>query len=333
MGAVTNGGKRRASKKQARPAKKAAPKRPRVAKSTTPAAPAPTVVQTKEPVTPPSPEQATTQPAPITQGGEKVIQPAGRKISWKSLSNALGNVVVVLAGFALVLLVVVLFAELRTANARADYLATLTEETAQRYLMSIGLPPNSGSAMQSTTEAPPTGITAAVPAQGTSDQAVLAEPTPYPVSIAGGDFFALGVEDLGDGWSRLREAGNRDYCAWSTQWKLELSSGIAAQFPHCWELRLTGTGSVVFTARPDEIGYATSDTLGTGLAFWPSGNNGEYRVRHDNGDWTTWIPLTTGPEGVNFALTSAEVTIEFRLDDGYMAMPLGEIRNNVLPAN
>lgn len=151
-------------------------------------------------------------------------------------------------------------------------------------------------------------------------------------TVAGGDFFALGVEDLNGGWMRIREAGNRDYCAWSNQFKMEVSSGVAVQVPHCLEFRVTGTGSVLFTFRPDREGYATSDTLNSGLAWWPAGNNGSYRVRHGNGSWTSWIPLTTGPEGVNFPLNGGQVSIEFRLENGFVTMPLGEIRNNVQPA-
>lgn len=146
-----------------------------------------------------------------------------------------------------------------------------------------------------------------------------------PPAVAGADFFAIGVEDLPGGWTRLREATNRSYCAWSSQWKLELQGDLQAQWPHCVELRIAGTGTVTFTVKPDTIGYATSDTLGTGLAWWPSGN-GEYRV-----DAGKWVELTMGPEGVNFPLAGGTRTIEFRLDDGYAAVPLGEIRNNVLP--
>lgn len=152
----------------------------------------------------------------------------------------------------------------------------------------------------------------------------------FEMTVAGGDFFAIGVEDLSGGWMRIREAGNRDYCAWSNTFKMEISSGVAAQIPHCLEWRLTGTGSVKLTFKPDSTGYDTSDTLKTGLAFWPSGNNGSYRVTR-NGVTTAWIPLTTGPEGVNFPKNGGEVTIEFKLENGFVTMPLGEIRNNVQP--
>ncbi|MFZ2024712.1 MAG: hypothetical protein WAV51_00290 [Microgenomates group bacterium] len=152
----------------------------------------------------------------------------------------------------------------------------------------------------------------------------------FEPSIAGGDFLAIRVDTLDDGWQRIVTAGNRDNCAWSNQFKLEMSTGVDAQVPHCWELRMTGTGTVKFEVKPDDIGYATSDTLSTGLAFWPSGTNGSYRVTRD-GVSTDWIPLTTGPEGVNFPKDSTAIIIEFKLDNGYMAMPLGEIRNNVLP--
>jgi len=147
---------------------------------------------------------------------------------------------------------------------------------------------------------------------------------------AGADFFALGVEDLGSGWLRLREAGNRDYCAWSNIFKLEVSPDVAVQIPHCLEWRMTGTGYLSVTFKPDPIGYSTSDTLGTGLAWWPSGNNGDYRVSR-GGQSIEWVPLSTGPEGVNFPINGGEVTIQFRLTNGYVQMPLGEVRNNVLP--
>lgn len=150
------------------------------------------------------------------------------------------------------------------------------------------------------------------------------------MTVAGADFFALGVEDLSGGWMRIREAGNRDYCAWSNTFKLEVSSGVAVQIPHCLEWRMTGTGNVKVTFKPDSEGYGTSDTLGTGLAWWPSGNNGSYRVTRDT-NTTDWIPLTTGPEGVNFPKSGGEVTIEFKLENGFVTMPLGEIRNNVQP--
>jgi len=154
----------------------------------------------------------------------------------------------------------------------------------------------------------------------------------FEPSIAGGDFLAIAVDDLGDGWQRIVTAGNRDNCAWSNQFRFDMSAGIAAQVPHCWELRMIGTGTVKFEVKPDEVGYDTSDTLQTGLAFWPSGNNGQYRVSRDSGQsWTEWIELTTGPEGVDFPKNSSAIIIEFKLDNGYMAMPLGEIRNNVLP--
>lgn len=153
-----------------------------------------------------------------------------------------------------------------------------------------------------------------------------------PVTIAGGDFLAIAVDDLGDGWMRIRTAGNRDNCSWSNQFRFTMTGTIQAQVPHCWEMRMTGTGTATFEVKPDEIGYDTSDTLGTGLAFWPSGNNGQYRVSHDNGTtWTDLITLTTGPEGVNFPKNGSAVLIEFKLENGYMAMPLGEIRNNVQP--
>lgn len=161
----------------------------------------------------------------------------------------------------------------------------------------------------------------------------------FELTIAGADFFALGVaaansnvnnEGLSGDWKRVTEAGNRDYCAWSNQFKLEISSGVSAQIPHCLEWRLTGTGAARVTFKPDPIGYDTSDTQKTGLAWWPSGNNGQYRVIR--GDKTSdWIPLTTGPEGVNFAKNGGEVTIEFRLENGFAIFPLGEIRNNVQP--
>lgn len=161
-------------------------------------------------------------------------------------------------------------------------------------------------------------------------QATVAPVNGQPMTVAGGDFFARGVEDLGNGWMRIREAGNRDLCAWSTQFKLEYKGGIAAQVPHCLEFRFTGNGSVVFTAKPDTAGYDTSDTLKTGLAFWPSGNNGSYRVMRA-GKWTEWVALSTGPEGVKFAKDGGEVTIEFRLENGFVTMPAGETRNNVQP--
>lgn len=160
------------------------------------------------------------------------------------------------------------------------------------------------------------------------------------VTVAGRDFFAIGVADensdvnyegLDGGWMRITEAGNLDFCAWASKFKLEISSGVSAQIPHCLEWRLAGTGDVRVTFLPDSIGYHTSDTLGTGLAWWPSGHNGEYRVFR-NGDMVTdFVPLTTGPEGVNFPRDGGEVTIEFRISDGYVQMPLGEIRNNVMP--
>jgi hypothetical protein len=152
----------------------------------------------------------------------------------------------------------------------------------------------------------------------------------YEPSIAGGDFLAIAVDDLGNGWMRIRTAGNRDNCSWSNQFRFTVTGTIQAQVPHCWELRMTGTGTVKFEVQPDMIGYDTSNILGTGLAFWPSGNNGSYRVTR-SGVTTDWIPLTTGPEGVNFPKNSSAITIEFKLENGYMAMPLGEIRNNVLP--
>lgn len=152
----------------------------------------------------------------------------------------------------------------------------------------------------------------------------------YEPSIAGGDFLAIAVDDLGNGWMRIRTAGNRDNCAWSNQFRFTMTGTIQAQVPHCWELRMTGTGTVKFEVMPDMTGYDTSNILGTGLAFWPSGNNGSYRVTR-SGVTTDWIALTTGPEGVNFPKDSAAIIIEFKLADGYMAMPLGEIRNNVLP--
>jgi hypothetical protein len=171
-------------------------------------------------------------------------------------------------------------------------------------------------------------------AGGTLPTAVSGGATPtYEPSIAGGDFLAIAVDDLGNnGWMRIRTAGNRDNCAWSNQFRLTLPSTVQAQVPHCWEMRMTGTGTVRFEVMPDMTGYDTSNTLGTGLAFWPSGNNGQYRVSRDGGQtWTDWIQLTTGPEGVNFPKNSAAIMIEFTLENGYMAMPLGEIRNNVLP--
>lgn len=178
--------------------------------------------------------------------------------------------------------------------------------------------------------ASPTGIpTTVVP---TTDVATAATPT-YEPSIAGGDFLAIAVDDLGDGWMRIRTAGNRDNCAWSNQFKFEMTGNIQAQVPHCWEMRLVGTGTVRFEVKADTTGYATSDTLGTGLAFWPSGFHGQYRVSRDaEKTWTAWVELTTGPEGINFPNdTTNSIIIEFKLNDGYMAMPLGEIRNNVLP--
>lgn len=180
------------------------------------------------------------------------------------------------------------------------------------------------------TQAPATAVPTTVQPTKTLAPTANAGDRDFDMTVAGADFFALGVEDLGGNWMRIREAGNRDYCAWSNQFKLEISSGVAAQIPHCLEWRLTGTGNVKVTFRPDEIGYDTSDTLGTGLAWWPSGNNGSYRVTRD-GETTTWIPLTTGPEGVNFPKSGGEVTIEFKLTNGFVTMPLGEIRNNVQP--
>jgi hypothetical protein len=177
-------------------------------------------------------------------------------------------------------------------------------------------------------------------ASGGSGPTGAGEERDLPMTIAGADFFALGVADEHDinnegltaGWLRITEAGNRDYCAWSNQFKLEVSSGVMIQIPHCLEWRMTGSGNVKVTFKPDNTrgGYDTSDTLGTGLAWWPAGANGSYRVTR-NGSTTEWIPLTTGPEGVNFPKNGSEVTIEFSLENAFVTMPLGEIRNNVLP--
>jgi len=188
--------------------------------------------------------------------------------------------------------------------------------------------PNPGVA----TTAPTNTGTGNVPPVASTPAGVEIATATYEPSIAGGDFLAIAVDDLGDGWMRIRTAGNRDNCAWSNQFRFTMTGTIQAQVPHCWEMRMTGTGTIRFEVKPDEIGYNTSDTLGTGLAFWPSGNNGQYRVSRDNGTtWTDWVTLTTGPEGVNFPKNGSAVIIEFKLENGYMAMPLGEIRNNVLP--
>lgn len=196
-------------------------------------------------------------------------------------------------------------------------------------MTACGVVPNTAPVTNPTATLAETEVVAteATEAPKTEDEAPTAT---FEPSIAGGDFLAITVDDLGDGWLRIRTAGNKDNCAWSNQFKLTLTGDVQAQVPHCWELRLTGSGMVKFEVKPDKTGYDTSDTLKTGLAFWPSGNNGTYRVTR-NGKTTDWIPLSTGPEGVNFPKDSKTIVIEFKLDNGYMAMPLGEIRNNVLP--
>ncbi len=150
-------------------------------------------------------------------------------------------------------------------------------------------------------------------------------------SLAGGDFFARGVDEVGDGWARLTEAGNREPCSWSFQFQLEQEGNLEFQFPHCVELRAVGSGIFTFTVKADTAGYATSDTLDTGLAWWPSGANGDYRVTRGISTTTTWVPLTTGPEGIDFPEDGGKIVIEVKLKNGYLAAPLGEIRNKVQP--
>lgn len=180
----------------------------------------------------------------------------------------------------------------------------------------------------------PTNIPTATPAP-TNTATPTATIAPYSGTVvAGADYFAEGVEDLPDGWSRLQEATNKNYCAWSAQWKLELIGDIKAQWPHCMELRLIGTGTAKFTVKPDSVGYATSDTTGFGLAWWPSGV-GEYSVLLDpaTNEWTGWQALSTGPEGVDFPLKGGERRMEFKLNNGFVTIPLGEVRkgtDNVL---
>ena len=53
------------------------------------------------------------------------------------------------------------------------------------------------------------------------------------VTIAGGDFLAIAVDDMGNGWMRIRTAGNRDNCAWSNQFMLTMPATVQAQVPHC----------------------------------------------------------------------------------------------------
>lgn len=172
----------------------------------------------------------------------------------------------------------------------------------------------------------PAGTTPAAPTANP------AGPTPTMApSTAGGDFLAIAVDDLGGGWMRIRTAGNRDNCAWSNQFKLTLTGSVTAQVPHCWEIRATGTGTMTFTVKPDATGYTTSDTLNTGLAWWPAGNNGTYTVTRNGVVTASQIPLTTGPEGVTFPLNGGEVTITVTLNNGFLTMPLGEIMNNVQP--
>lgn len=161
---------------------------------------------------------------------------------------------------------------------------------------------------------------------------------PDDYKIAGADFFAIAVESLENGWMRLREATNSnppyhpEYASWAFQFQLAKSDTVFVQFDKAINLNMVGTGDVTFKVVPDEIGYSTSDILGTGLAWWPAGNNGQYRVSFDKGQtWSEWTELSTGPEGIDFPNDGTEVWIQFELSDGFVNMPLGEIRNNVLP--
>ena len=155
------------------------------------------------------------------------------------------------------------------------------------------------------------------------------EDTPT-ASYAGGEaVFAVEVEEFDDGWSRIIKAANGEGCAWAFQYKLELGEGLVAVMHQCIELRVSGEGSFTFEVKPDDAGYGDADTAGdAGLAWWPSGTGGRYRV--DDGEWTE---LTTVSAGIDFPSDGEALTIEVELDEGgYITIPLGEIRENIQPA-
>ncbi|RJR16008.1 hypothetical protein C4579_01085 [Candidatus Microgenomates bacterium] len=155
-----------------------------------------------------------------------------------------------------------------------------------------------------------------------------------PDDVIIGDYEVSAIE--GSNWTRLVKVAD-SFCAWAMQFYVISTTGnLQFAFPQCWQMNLSGTGELVLSVQPDSMGYSDSDTLGNGLALWPTGSNAELCVTTTpDQTCTNWLPLDTGSPGVNMPEGGGVKYLHFRLGangtDGVIEMPYGETRNNVQP--
>jgi hypothetical protein len=123
-------------------------------------------------------------------------------------------------------------------------------------------------------------------------------------------------------------AGENNYCAWAVQWELVSSTGNIQFFPtDCWQLAISGTGSVILTFYPDSEGYSTAAQGGV-LGLWPMGT-ATMTVTRGGVNSEPFVP-NNGSPGIAFPENGGPVTVTITFDLGeFIVMPLGPERNNI----